>query len=258
MVTLVNAAEMEEVGENIILKYLGRRKYPPRCIDIEGFIQDFLHLCIEYAVIADQDFDKVGFLSDGEYPLGIMESGKKVLRVYPKGTIVIDRSLLKDDQSGRKRFTLAHEAAHVIYERMTPLVPGPWFKRCYDKERAYDLAEMRERFNLGETQVDRLGSILIMPRFLMEQTLRDYRFSLVLPVYGDNVLRSRDKILLQKMADAVGASYSAFFNRLKELNMIERHTIDEYLELEMNFEGGLTQCSKRVYGHTGKGRWRQR
>ena len=121
---------------------------------------------------------------------------------------------------------------------MTPLVPGPCFKRCYDKERAYDLAEMRERFNLGETQVDRLGSILIMPRFLMEQTLRDYRFSLVLPVYGDNVLRSRDKLLLQKMADAVGASYSAFFNRLKELNMIERHTIDEYLELEMNFEGG--------------------
>ena len=238
MKTLVNAAEMEEVGENIIRKYLGRRKYPPRCIDIEGFIQDYLHLRIEYAVIADRDFDKVGFLSDGEYPLGIMESGKKVLRVYPKGTIVIDRSLLKDDQSGRKRFTLAHEAAHVIYERMTPLVPGPCFKRCYDAERTYDLAELRERFNLGETQVDRLGSILLMPRFLMEQTLRNYCLSLVLPVYGDGVIRSRDKLLLQKMADAVGASYSAFFNRLKELDMIERRPIDEYLELEMNFEQG--------------------
>ena len=238
MKTLVNAAEMEEVGENIIRKYLGRRKYPPRCIDIEGFIQDYLHLRIEYAVIADRDFDKVGFLSDGEYPLGIMESGKKVMRVYPKGTIVIDRSLLKDEQSGRKRFTLAHEAAHVIYERMTPLVPGPCFKRCYDAERTYDLAELRERFNLGETQVERLGSILIMPRFLVEQTLRDYRFSLVLPVYGEGVIRSRDKLLVQKMADVVGASYSAFFNRLRELNLIEQHSIDEYLELEMNFEEG--------------------
>lgn len=47
MKTLVNAAEMEEVGENIIRKYLGRRKYPPRCIDIEGFLQDYLHLRIE-------------------------------------------------------------------------------------------------------------------------------------------------------------------------------------------------------------------
>lgn len=237
MKTLVNAAEMEEVGENIIRKYLGRRKHP-RCIDIEGFLQDFLHLRIEYAVIAERDFDKVGFLSDGEYPLGVIENGRVVRRVYLKGTVVLDRSLLKDEQSGRRRFTLAHEAAHVIYERMTPLVPGPCFKRCYDRERAYDLAELRERFNLGETQVDRLGSILLMPRFLMEQTLRNYRLSLVLPVYGDGVIRSRDKLLLQKMADAVGASYSAFFNRLKELDMIERRPIDEYLELEMNFEQG--------------------
>lgn len=143
-----------------------------------------------------------------------------------------------DDQSGRKRFTLVHEAAHVIYERMTPLVPGPCFKRCYDAERTYDLAELRERFNLGETQVERLGSILLMPRFLVEQTLRNYRFSLVLPVYGEGVVRSRDKLLVQKMADAVGASYSAFFNRLRELDMIEKHSIDEYLELEMNFEEG--------------------
>lgn len=238
MKTLVNASEMEEVGENIILKYLGRRKYPPRCIDIEGFIQDYLHLHIEYAVIADRDFDKVGFLSDGEYPLGVMENGKKIMRIYPKGTIVIDRSLLKDDQSGRKRFTLAHEAAHVIYERMTPLVPGPCFKRCYDAERTYDLAELRERFNLGETQVERLGSILLMPRFLVEQTLRNYRLSLVLPVYGEGVIRSQDKLLVQKMADVVGASYSAFFNRLRELDLIEKRSIDEYLELEMNFEEG--------------------
>ena len=91
---------------------------------------------------------------------------------------------------------------------------------------------------MGETQVERLGSLLLMPRFLVEQTLRNYRFSLVLPVYGEGVVRSRDKLLVQKMADAVGASYSAFFNRLRELDMIEMHSIDEYLELEMNFEEG--------------------
>ncbi len=238
MKTLVNSAEMEEVGENIIRKYLGRRKYSPRCIDIEGFVQEYLHLRIEYAIIADRDSDKIGFLSDGKYSLGIIEDGCRVSRVFPKGTIVLDRSLLRDDQSGRRRFTLAHEAAHVIYERMTPLAPAPRFKRCYDQERIYSFSELRDRFNLCETQVDRLGSVLIMPRFLVEQTLRDYRLSLVLPVYGDNVLRSHDKLMLQKMADAVGVSYSAFFNRLKELNLIDYHSIDEYLELEMNFEEG--------------------
>ena len=239
MKTLVNNAEMEEIGENIIRRYLGRRKFAPRCIDIEGFIRDYLHLSIEYAVIADGDYDKIGFLSDGEYALGVVENGQTVKRIYPKGTIAIDRSLLKDDQSGRRRFTLAHEAAHVLYERMSPTAQGPCFKRVYDDERTYDLAELRKRLNLGEVQVDRLGSILLMPRFLVEQTLRDFCFALAIPIYGENVIRSKDKLAIQKMADDVGASYSAFLNRLKELNMVEYHSMEEYLDLEMNFDGGM-------------------
>lgn len=180
MKTLVNSTEIEEVGESIICRYLGRRKHPPRCIDIEGFIEDYLHLPIEYAVIADGDFDKIGFLSDGEYALDVQEGGRTIKRIYPKGTIVIDRSLLREDQSGRRRFTLSHEAAHVIFGRMSPLVSSPCFKRSYDRERTYDLAELRERFNIGEIQVDRLASVLLMPRFIVEQTLRDYCFTLVM------------------------------------------------------------------------------
>ena len=115
MKTLVNTAEMEEIGESIMLRYIGGREPQPRCIDIEGFIEDYLHLPIEYAVIADHDFDKIGFLSDGEYALGISENHRIVKRVYPKGTVVIDRSLLREDLSGRRRFTLSHEAAHLFF-----------------------------------------------------------------------------------------------------------------------------------------------
>ena len=236
MKTLVIEAEMEEVGESIIRKFLGCRKNLPRCIDIEGLIQNYLRLpMIEYAEFADKDFDEMGFLSDGEYPLRIIEDGKIIERVYPKGTIVIDRYLLRDEQSGRRRFTLAHEASHVIYERMSPLVPGPCFKRGFDTKRTYDLAELRERLGFGESQVDRLASILLMPRFIVEQALRDYRMSLALPIYGGHTLRRSDKLLVQKMADSVGVSFTAFFNRLKELNLIEYHSMEEYLELEMDF-----------------------
>ena len=116
MKTLVIEAEMEEVGESIIRKFLGRRKNLPRCIDIEGLIQNYLRLpMIEYAEFADKDFDEMGFLS------------------------------------------------------------------------------------------------------------------------GGHTLRRSDKLLVQKMADSVGVSFTAFFNRLKELNLIEYHSMEEYLELEMDF-----------------------
>ena len=120
---MVTNAELEQVGEGLIRRYIGDRHPPPRCVDIEGFITGYLGLSIVYASIAEADRDKIGFLSDGRYPLKVYENGKTVERVFPAGTIVVDRFLPRDDRSGQRRFTLAHEAAHLIFERMSPLAP---------------------------------------------------------------------------------------------------------------------------------------
>ena len=120
MKTLVSNKEIEEVGESLMLKYLLGKKPPLRCIDIEDFITDFLHLPIVYTTIAEEDRDKIGFISDGIYPLQVMREGRREKVIYPKGTIVIDRFFLQPDKSAQRRFTLAHEAAHVIFERMSP------------------------------------------------------------------------------------------------------------------------------------------
>ena len=48
MKTLVTNAEIEEVGESLIRRFIGKRKPPPNCIDIEGFITDYLHLPVVY------------------------------------------------------------------------------------------------------------------------------------------------------------------------------------------------------------------
>jgi len=234
---LVTNIEMEQVGEGLIRKYIGEKRPPPRCVDIEGFISDFLHLPIVYASIAEEDRDKIGFTSDGRYPLKIYEKGTAVERVFPKGTIVIDRYLLCADRSGQRRFTLAHEAAHVIFERMSPLAPGPCFNRYFDQERSYDLAELRDRFNLCETQTDRLASVLLMPRFLTERTLDEHNGGSPIPVYGDGVLRSRDKVLVQTMANALGVSFSALMHRVRTLGHLEFLNITEYINNEMNFGG---------------------
>lgn len=235
MKTLVSNREIEEVGENLMAKYTGRKSPPPCCIDIEGFITDFLHLPIVYAVIAEKDQDKIGFISDGIYPLQVMQDGRQEKVIYPKGTIVIDRFLLRPAKSAQRRFTLAHEAAHVIFERMCPTATGPCFSRLYDRERKYSIQELHEHLNICESQTDRLASVLLMPRFLVVQTLSEEREGIPIPIYGNTVLKSGDKLSVQKMADRIGVSFTALLIRLRDLRLIEYHSIFDYLESEMAF-----------------------
>ena len=157
--------------------------------------------------------------------------------IFQKGTVVIDRFFLREDNSGRRRFTLAHEAAHVIFERMSPLAPGPCFNRYFDSERSYNFSELRERFNLCEVQMDRLASILLMPRFLIGQTLNEHTNGRPMPVYGNGVLTSRDKVTMQTMANSLGVSFSALMNRLRALELLDYRDISEYIDKEMVFGG---------------------
>ena len=96
----------------------------PVVFDIEGFITDFLKLPILYEAFAEDDPSKIGFLSDGITPLIVYRAGKKTPVVFPKDTIVIERFLQRSDESGRRRFTLAHEAAHFILNRHVAYANG--------------------------------------------------------------------------------------------------------------------------------------
>lgn len=235
MKTLVTNREIEEVGESLIKKYIRKKTPPPRCIDIEGFITDYLHLPIVYAPIAENDQDKIGFISDGIYPLQVVQNGRTEKILYPKGTIVIDRFLLQPDRSGQRRFTLAHEAAHVIFERMSPTAAGPYFNRFYDKEKQYSFRELREHLDICEAQTDRLASVLLMPAFLVAQAIEEERQNKKIPLYGSTVLKSSDKLSIQIMADRMGVTFTALLIRLRELRFIEYRSITEYLDAEMTF-----------------------
>lgn len=239
MNTLVTYKEMEQVGESLIQKYIGTRHTPLHCVDIEGFITDYLNLPIKYINFAEKDKDKIGFVSDGHYRLRVAEHGEVIERIYPKGTIAIDRYLLSADLSGQRRFTLAHEAAHVIFERMSPTAPGPCFNRYFDSERTYSLHQLQNHLNLIEVQTDRLASILLMPSFMVAQTLRKHNGGHSICIFGDGVLRSADKLTVQHMANEMGVSFSAMLTRLHVLKYTDRRDISEYIETEMNFGGNI-------------------
>lgn len=81
--------ELDELGEGLIRQYLGKEAERTCCVDIEGFVTDFLKLPLLYRSFAEEDSDKIGFIADGVTPLRVYENGAVVRRVYPGGTIVL-------------------------------------------------------------------------------------------------------------------------------------------------------------------------
>ena len=156
--------ELDELGEGLIRQYLGKEAERTCCVDIEGFVTDFLKLPLLYRSFAEEDSDKIGFIADGVTPLRVCENGAVVRRVYPRGTIVIERCLRQEHESGRRRFTISHECAHYIMDRA---VPSAAFHREFDGERAYTQENFKNLFSFRETQVDRMGAALLMPRFMV-------------------------------------------------------------------------------------------
>lgn len=226
--------EIEELAEGMIRQYLGQQQEIPLRVDIGGFLTKYLRLPLEYRSFAEE-YGKIGFISDGITPLCIMERNQPVQRIFPKGTVVLEKCLQSSREEGRRRFTLAHEAGHYIMDRT---VSSASFHREYDNERAYSPHELRELLSFHEAQVDRLAAALLMPGFMVRNVLDRFAIGGTIPIYGDNLLRLEDKLLVKKMADAMGVSYTAFFIRLKELHLLERHDVSEYITQEIGIGNG--------------------
>lgn len=227
MNSYISNRELEELGEGLIRHYLEcSHVYKAiKCIDIEG-LANFLGLTVVYRSFAEEDHDKIGFLSDGKTMLKIWDNQKIVSFLFPFGTIVLDTVLHQDRESGRCRFTIAHEIAHYVISRHNP---APQFHRIYDPERDYTLKELAARMNVAENQADRLAAIFLMPPFTVDQALTDFNHGSRIKVYGQNVYAAEERKAIGKMAAQIGVSFSALQIRLRELGLLEYHPLDEYI-----------------------------
>lgn len=111
------------------------------------------------------------------------------------------------------------------------------FHNTFDPERQYTLEERRELLSFSEAQADRLSSVFLMPRFILEKVMKKYKCENGIPVYGWNVFAPEDKITLRKMADCMGVSHQALVIRLKTLKLLIPHDLTEYLEKGLQLGG---------------------
>jgi Domain of unknown function (DUF955). len=221
---------IDELGDELIRQYLGPAADKAFCVNVEGFVTDYLGLPLVYRAFAEDDPDKMGFISDGKTSIQVYENGTVISKVFPRGTIVIEKFLCRESESGRKRFTIIHEGAHFVLDRA---LPRAGYHREFDHERRYKPEEFRQMFTLTETMCDRMGAALLMPRFMVRNLVYGYGVEDGIPVYGDNVLRPDDYLLIRRMADDMGASFQAFFIRLRELGFLVHRPLAEYIVKDM-------------------------
>ena len=228
MKNCISFRELDELGEGIVRRYLERSgaKNAEKCIDIVGIAND-LGLSVVYEHFAEKDMDKIGFLSDGKTALMIRRDGQVVSFLFPLGTIVLDSTLHADNESGRCRFTIAHEVSHFIIDRHRPAAR---FHREFEAGKNYTIAELSDHFNMVESQADRLASALLMPRFTVDRALADFHEGQSIPVYGQNVFADQERKVISKMASQIGVSYTALVIRLRQFGLLDYRPVEEYLD----------------------------
>lgn len=234
MTSYLTVNEIEELAESLVRKYYSRRQKIPQTVDIDGFVAKFLKLPIEYHSFAEADSTKIGFIADGVTPLWIYQNGARPV-VFPKGTIVLEKALLNPHEENRRRFTLAHEVSHYLVDRT---ITAASFHREYDNERSYTPQELRELLSFRESQMDRLAAGILMPRYIVADTVDRFTKGKPVCIYGDSLISLEDKLLVQRMADSMLVSYTAFFIRLKQLGLFHRRSTEEFISQEMRLGNG--------------------
>ncbi len=237
MKSMVSFRELDSLGEGLVRDYAKKtHRWNSLCLDIEGFITDYLGHNIVYADISEEDKSKLGFLADGISPLRVTRDKEAVPIVLPEGTIVIDRFLMRADEAARKRFTLAHEAAHVILKKHIPMQAEPCFRAEFDAGICYSKDDILQMFSINEACANRLGAALLMPEYRVGGVLRKFNDGNKLLCFG-GVFPQRERLIIQKMANALGVSMMAMINRLRELKLLECQPIEQYIREGLCFGG---------------------
>ena len=237
MTNYISRAEAEELCENLISEFSKTESVPLCFVDIDSFVREFLKCKIIYENISEEDKDRIAFTGDGKRSLRVSKGGVIKEIVYPRNTIVMDKFLLNPSENNRRRFILSHEAGHVIANRINPDDPA-CFHHCANRERKrYTIQDLKDRYSISEWQANTIGASLLMPRSIMKSALKLFNGGRRLQIYGESIFHPREKAILDKMAKSLQVSHTALVIRLKELDMLTKHDVSEYIQKELGFGG---------------------
>lgn len=133
-------------------------------------------------------------------------------------TILIDKSLLTNPcLAGRRNFTIAHELAHLMLNRLYPQTQDarPRLTSVYRKGGVTDWYEW---------QADALAAALLMPQDALEQAMFLFGLGSKMKVLSRKYAQ-RNYENFSRMAEFLQVSKSALAYRMEQLGLLERNCL---------------------------------
>lgn len=222
---VLSKKEIDAIGENLVGDFMPDALETPQEIDIDSFAQNYLGM--------DQDFQ---YLSHCGVYLGmtVFNDTDKIPIYDPKRecadyisarahTVIIDKTLLADNQEHRYRFTMGHEAGHeflhkeyfaydpnqmTIFDFMGE-APVPMVQCRIDTKKmsAKQPAAWNDR-DWMEWQANALSSAILMPVSMVRQVAEDVRKRDIEAVFMNYAIAS-------EVSDVFNVSFQAASYRLK-------------------------------------------
>ena len=232
MIDRLDSNRLNELSEYFILDYLRQQGTDPNavvCIDMDGLATDYFGLTICYENFAEEDKSKTAFAPNGITPLKVSRNGRILSEVFPASCIVLDRYYRRAENSTARRFSIGHELGHKILAKVAPEHNRGNYQTIFDKERVYSFDELKAMMSMSESQANQISASLLLPLFLLRNTLKRVLGSTRFPVYGNFQMLPADSLRLKNMADDLGVATKTLVIRLRDCKMIEYRSMEDYV-----------------------------
>lgn len=243
---LLYKSDIEEIAEMYLWNFNPQILKEPMQTPIDEFLENYLKLDMDYKDIT-QDGSILGLTAFDNGFLNVYDSeSKKIRNIYvKKGTVIIDNSLLTENQEGRYNFTGGHEAGHWILHREMFRAKrdqfGFWDSingkevssiKCF--KMSFENYASRRTFKTNndwmEWQANYMASCLLMPKKIFKvvtsEIFKKFRIN------GDYIILGQDfktdeiaVEIAKKISRVFGVSVTAASIRLSQLRFIREKTI---------------------------------
>lgn len=227
---VLSRKEIDVIGQNIVGDFMPEALKSPQEIDIDLLAQDYLGM--------DQDFQ---YLSHCGVYLGmtVFNDTDKVPVYDPQNncadyisakahTVIIDKTLLEENQEHRYRFTMGHEAGHEFLHKeyfaydpdqitlfdLTGESPAPMVQ-CRVDTKKMDCRTSKRWTDRDwmEWQANALSSSMLMPESMVRMVIEDIK---IRAIQGDILHYA----FVEEVSSVFNVSFEAAAIRLKQLGYI--------------------------------------
>lgn len=224
-VPILSGDEINSIAEKYIWDFDSGLLKNIGAIDIEGFLEFYLNLEMEYDDLSSDGSCLGMTVFNNTTRIVAYDKGlnKAKYITASEGTIIIDNSLLEANQERRLRFTLGHEAGHWIFHKeyygynpgqLTLFEINSPYAKCRNIEAnyLYDRTKNWDDEKWMEWQADKFSACLLMPKCSVRIMLKD--------IGNINEKISLIEKTVNRVADTFLVSRQAAFYRLCDLKYI--------------------------------------